>query len=1046
MRRFIPLLLKVISSSKVGWCLTLPLLLAYTNLQAQFIVQGRVTSDDGEGLPGVNIVLKGTPQGAISDTDGSYRIEVPDENSILYFSFIGFVDEEVAVNGRSIINVVLLSDITTLEEVVVVGYGQQRKREVTGAISSIKSEELLKLGTSDFGSAMQGQLAGVSVRSASGAPGENMVITIRGTTAFTPNRNGAPENRAGPLIENGSEPLYVVDGVTYVTNPNITPQEIESIEVLKDGASAAIYGSRASGGVILITTKAGRKGRLKVSLDSFYGIQNITSDIHLANTRESLFIADLQNRYQETGEFWPLENNPDALLYDTDWLEELQVDNAAMQNHSLTINGGKEDIQFNVVGNFFSQDGSLVNSAYDKQSIRTNISFGKDKFSAQTVLGFARGARTKEPWALQYEAIRQAPYRPGLNPGDESFVITGTNPENLGDLVGKLKQESELIDYNVNGNIRLNYELIDGLNISANIGGSFFNADDRFFAPVFSVFNENGELNPRAGNQISTLQNATTTTVRTIQEYMINYEKSFGDHNFNFLLGNTYETQNFDWRRVRGTALSSNDTPTFDNAAAASALQDVRKTKTFSYLGRLRYAFKSRYLLTAVLRRDASSRFGPENRVGWFSSVSVGWNVSEEKFFAPLKGVINDFKIRYGYGQTGSDKIPDYAYSPVVISNADYVFGSGADETLVGGLSQPGFADPSIRWETNTSNNLGFDLQFLEGRVNLTVDVYRQDKRDMLLPVATSVSDGAFGNFDTVIRNTGNMENEGVEIAAGFRENIGELSFNISGTFTRNRNRVISMARGETIFGGWPNIVRVNQTEPSTVYKEGLEAGAFYLIPTDGLIQTQEELANYQAGLKDNIGANAQLGDVRYVDVNGDSVINIEDRVYQGSGNPDFEYGLNLGLEYKGFDFTLQFYGVEGVEIFNGPKLYAYATKRHRDIVYAWSDNNPTSQIPTPREEIEHPNVRTNSDFFLEDGSFLRVRNIILGYTLPASLTSRWHIAKLRVYLSAQNPITFTNYDGFDPEVASPNPLLNGIDTGKYPVTAVYRAGLTFDF
>ena len=1046
MRKILPLLLRVVINGKIGLSLFLLLILVCAHSHAQIVVQGKVTSSDGEALPGVNIVLKGTVQGAISNSDGSYRIEVPDESSVLYFSFIGFVDEEITVNGRSIIDVVLLSDVTTLEEIVVVGYGQQTKREVTGAISSIKSDELLKLGTSDFASAMQGQLAGVSVRSASGAPGENAVITIRGTTSFSADRTGAPENRAGPLFENGSEPLYVVDGVTYVTNPNITPQEIESIEVLKDGASAAIYGSRASGGVILITTRSGNKGRVKVSLDSYYGIQNITSDIHLANTQESLFISDLQNRYQTTGQFFPLENNPDALFFDTDWLDELQIDNAAIQNHTLTVGGGKEDIQFSVVGNFFSQDGSLVNSAYNKESIRTNVNFTKDRLKAQAVLGFARGARTKEPWALQFEAIKQAPYRPGLNPDEESFTITGTNPENLGALVGKLKQESEIIDYNVNGNIRLSYELIEGLNVSANVGGSFLNSDDRFFVPVFRVFNENGELNPVAGNQISSIQNITTNNVRTIQEYMINYERSFGDHDFNFLLGNTYETQNFDWRRIKGTDLSSNDTPTFDNAAAASALQDIRKTKTFSYLGRLRYSYRSKYLLTAVLRRDASSRFGPQNRVGWFPSVSVGWNISEENFFAPLRGIISDFKIRYGYGQTGSDKIPDYAFAPIVISSADYIFGGGGNETLVGGLSQPGFADPGIKWETNISNNIGIDLQFLQGKASLTVDVYKQDKKDMLLPVATSVSDGAFDTFDSVIRNIGNMENKGIEIAAGFRESIGALNLSLSGTFTKNENTVISMARGETIFGGKPNIVRPNQTEPATVYKEGLPAGAFYLIPTDGVIQTEEELLTYQAGLTDQYGANAQIGDLRYIDVNGDSVINIDDRTYQGSGNPDFEYGFNVGLEYKGIDLTIQLYGVEGAKVFNGPKLYAYSTHRHRDLVYAWSDNNPTSNIPTPRQEIEHPNVRTNSDFFLEDGSFLRVRNVILGYTLPSSITSRWHVSRLRVYLSAQNPITFTSYDGFDPEVASANPLLNGIDTGKYPVSAIYRAGLTFDF
>ncbi len=993
------------------------------------IVKGKIT-DETQPLIGVNVLIKGTTIGTVTDIDGNYSLEAASD-AVLVFSFIGYLTEEVNINGRTQIDLVLTPDITQLSEVVVVGYGQQLKREVTGSIAQIKSEELNKFATSDFASAMQGQLAGVSVRSSSGAPGSNAVITIRGITSFS----------AG-----GSEPLYVVDGVTYTSNPNITPQEIESIEVLKDGASAAIYGTRASAGVILITTKAGKPGKLQVGLDSYYGIQNITSDIHLANTQQALYISDLENRYKTTGIFNPLVSNPDALLFDTDWLDELQVDNAAMQNYTLNVSGGKDELTFNVVGTHFSQDGSLRNSAYNKQSIRTNVNFKKEKFKAQAILGFARSNRQREPWALQFDAIKQAPYRPGFNTDLDVFTITGTNPENLGFFISKLKQESESVDYSVNGNLRLTYEIIKGLNVMANVGGSVFNADDRFFQPTLTILDEDGEFNSTASTNISTLQNTTNQSVRSIQEYSISYDKAIGNHKFNVLLLNSYETQDNDWRRLRGTDLSSNDTPTFDNAASFAIQQNKSSLRTYSYLGRLRYSFDSRYLLTAVLRRDASSRFGPQNRVGWFPSVSVGWNVSEEKFFEPIKDVVNEFKIRYGYGQTGSDRIPDYAFSPVVISGADYVVGGGSNENLITGLSQPGFADPSIKWETNISNNIGVDMQFLEGKINLTVDVYQQEKRDMLLQVATSVSDGAWGGFDRIVQNVGNMENRGIEIAAGYREQFGKLKLGFSGTFTKNENEVISMARGETIFGGNPNIVRASQTDPATVYRAGLPAGAFFLIPTDGTIKTQEELLAYQANLTGAIGAGAQVGDLRYIDTNGDGVINNDDRVFQGSGNPDFEFGFNVNAQYGGFDLAVQLYGVQGAEVYNGPKNYAYSTKRHRDLVYAWSDANPTSNIPTPRTEIEHPNVRTFSDYFLEDGSFLRVRNIVLGYTLPSSLIGRWGISQARFYASAQNAFTFTNYEGFDPEVASNNPLNNGIDTGKYPVSAIYRLGLQFNF
>ena len=1011
---------KVIGKSY--WLLALFIFFLHFAGLSQVQVSGKVVSEeDKEGLPGVAILVQGTNQGTVTDISGNYNISVDDPNAVLEFSFIGFKTQVIRIGGRSTIDIELGLDIRSLQEIVVIGYGEQTKREVTGAIAQIKSEEINKLGTFDFGTAIQGQLAGVSVRAGSGAPGQNAIINIRGVSSF---------------LEGQSEPLYVVDGIPFNTNPNITPQEIESIEVLKDGASAAIYGTRASAGVILITTKKGKAGQMSVTLDSYYGIQNIISSIDIANTRESLFINDLENRFNLTNPAYILPNNPDALLHDTDWMDELLVDNAPMQNHNLTLTGGKENLTFSLVGNFFSQDGSLINSDYQKESLRANTTFEEGKFRVQTTLAVNHDLRTNAPWGMMYRAIQNAPYLPGISPNEETAAITGANPEVLGGFVNILRQESTNESNGFQGNIRLSYELLEGLTLGAHVGGNVRNQTNRLFQPSFTAFSAEGEFLPNASNLNPFVEFRNFENIRTIQEYTINYTREFGKHKVTVLAGNTYETIENDDRTVRSQGLTSNDTPTLRNGSDPRVDQFQIRNTLVGFVGRVLYSFNSKYNISASIRRDGSSRFGPGNRWGTFPAISAAWNISDEPFFQAIKNVVSDFKIRYGYALTGSDRIPNYAFAPQVLAHTDYIFG----DDISRGLSQVSFADPNIKWETNVSNNLGFDLQFLQGKANLTVDLYRNTKEDMLQNVRTAPSDGAWNNnqfnTDLVIRNIGNMVNQGIEIAAGYNLTIGEVGLNLAATFTRNVNEVTSLADGQTIIEGTPNVLR--RSEPVSALKEGLPAGALFLIPTTGVIKTQEELDAYQ-----QLDPNAQLGDLRYTDVSGDGQINDDDRVYSGSTVADFEYGFNINANYRGFDLSLQFFGVEGIEVFNGPRHFAFVRKRHRDLVYAWSPENADSNIPTPRTGLEHPNVRSYSDYFVEDGSFLRVRNIIIGYTLPKSFVTKYGLKNLRVYASAQNPITWTGYTGFDPEIASGNIYESAIDLGKYPLAATYRMGLT---
>ena len=1003
-------------------------LLSFTGYAQNTIVKGTVISaEDGQPIPGVNIQIEGTEMGSSTDFDGFYSIEVT-EGSTLVFTYMGMMEAKVLVS-QSTHNIILETSTTGLDEVIVVGYGTMKKRELTGAVASVKSEDIVKTATSDFASSLQGRMAGVSVRQGNSAPGENAQITIRGITSFQ---------------EGGSGPLYVVDGVTYIENPNITPQEIESIEVLKDGASASIYGSRASGGVILITTKKGKEGSMNVSLDSYYGVQNINSGITLANTTESLYINDILYRYQETNQFNPLDFNKDGLLFNTDWMGDLQVDMAPIQNHSLSVSGGKNGLTYNVIGTYFSQDGSLYNSDYEKYSLRSNTYFKKNKFSAQANLSVNVSDQNKEPYALIYDAIRLQPYRRPLDANSDSFTIGGTSPENISNFAGKLKQENETKINSFNGNVRLNYEVIDGLKLGANLGKSHYSKKDRFFNPSFLIFNEEGVENPTASNYNAQLRLGDGTNNRSIAEFTLNYNKSFKKHHVKVLIGNTYEKSSYEFYRTGADNISNNITPVLGNGEPIVATHFINKTNSISYLGRINYNYNWKYMLTAVVRRDGSSNFGASERYGLFPSISGAWNLSNEPFFSSLKDKISMAKIRIGYGTTGSDRIPPYAFSPVVISNVDYPLGGGSN--LASGMTQPGYADPNLKWESNISKNFGIDLDFQRGKAGLVIDIYEQDKKDMLLAIVPPISAGSTPvsgqTYDRFLTNIGNLQNKGIEIAGHLNQDFGDVHVKFGATFTKNENTVVSLSReGEFIFDGYPNIIRAGQTEPVAVLEAGLPVGAFKVYETAGTIKTDAELTAYQ-----QLVPTAQKGDLRYVDADGDGSLTANDKVYKGSYQPDFEYGFTIDMDYRAFDLSVQLYGVEGSTIYNGSKQFAYSMKRHRDLVYSWTDLNPTSNIPTPRSNIEHPNVQTSTDLFLEDGSFLRVRNIILGYSLQEDILKKIGVDKLRIYVSAQNPITITNYTGFDPEVGSNNPFTGGLDRGNYPVSATYLTGLSISF
>ncbi|WP_373059394.1 SusC/RagA family TonB-linked outer membrane protein [Zunongwangia sp. H14] len=994
-------------------------------------VSGTITDSNGVPLPSVTIQEEGTSNGVLSDFDGNYTIDVTSNDAVLVFSYIGMKTTRRAVAGNSTMDVQMESDEQALDEVMVVGYGTQTVRELTGAVSQVKAESLEKIGSPDFTSALQGQMAGVNITQSSGAPGAVANVQIRGL---------------GSLSADGTGPLYVVDGVPYQQPPNISPDAIASIEVLKDAASASIYGTRASNGVILITTKTGTPGQMRVNLDSYYGITKINRNIPLINnTADWLYVNRI--RYLSVnapGDFGWTALQPGwherGLYYNTNWTDMFQVDNAAIQNHSLRLSGGTETLTYSIVTTYFNQEGTWLNSEYERLSTRANTHFEKGKFSANVGIGLAFDQRDISNTDLPIDAIRLRPFETPLEDyRDESFPEPESNPGAIANIARRIKQVNEQQGNNHSINMDLNYEVFEGLTLRTNLGGFQYNTYSKLFEPRFTFYDEfTGDLAP-GGFPIASLEVGQNFRQHWIVEFMGMYEKAFGDHKISALAAYTREqTTRRSFSAGRRDFLS-NDIQVLSGGAIDPTASGTEYISSLTgAIGRLQYNYADKYLLSASVRRDGSSRFGEDHKYGVFPSFSLGWNIDEESFYQNwgINTVLSSAKIRASYGTTGNQFIPDYLYAPVVSGGVDYVLGE-PDQHLALGVTQLDFTNVDVKWETSIAKNLGLDLRFLDGAVTFTGDAYVTNKSDMLFPVAVPPSAGSGGD-GSVIMNVGNMTNKGYELASSFRKYGEEFGFTLTATFSQNSNEVTQTnLSSSTIWGGQIG----GATDPVSVIREGYPAGSFFLIPTNGLVTTEEEVQEYQ-----NLVPGAHLGDLRYVDTNNDGAINDDDRIFMGSGNPDWVAGFAINANYRNFDFYAQFYGTYGNKIYNAIKSYAYAHKRHQDVLNAWTPANPTSTIPTPRGSTSHANIRSRSDYFLEDGDYLRLRSVQLGYNLPESLLDQLTINNLRIYIGVENALTFTKYTGNDPEIGNDGLLNRGIDGGNIPVTSQFRAGLQLEF
>lgn len=992
-------------------------------------ITGKVSDESGEPLIGANIQIKGTSEGTITDLDGNFELNAA-SSDVLIFSYTGYINKEVSVGNQAIINVQLSFNAEQLGEVVVIGYGAVRKSDLTGSVASLRSEDVKRIGTVDVVQAMQGRVAGVEITGQTGEPGGGARIRIRGVGTI-----------------NNSDPLYVVDGFPLGNISFLAPGDIESIEILKDASATAIYGNRGANGVVVITTKKGRAGDAKFSVEGFRGIQNLANEIPLTNATEyaTLYLEALAN----DGIVLPEDNDvltrlqfiKNNNLVGTNWQQEIIRQQAMMENYSLNISGGNEISRYFLSATAFAQDGLVKNSDMRRYFVRFNndvklkkwlnaglgvnyVYTDKTFFDNDLYSGPLATALALDPITPAWDSYRN-------NWGRADISYSNNAARAVEQLKGNKGFNQELL-----GNLFFDAKILNGLNFRSQINVNLGLNHNKSYSPAFFVA-------PDEARDISSLwERRGENRSYTLTNYLT-YNKAFDNHNLTVMLGQ--EAVNSRYRDFQATGFNVPESTDLQFLSSAKETDFTvnswqSEESLLSFFGRLNYSFAGKYLFTATLRRDGSSRFLGENRWGTFPSFSAGWNISEESFLKNL-GVFDQLKLRAGWGQVGNqNSAPNYGYVTTVGGNNLYVF----NQEIVQGFASQQLSNPELRWETTQMTNVGVDMSFLKSRLNFTADYFIKVTDDMIVAVPIPLYVGA--NPPRV--NAGSMENRGLEMALNFRDNISkDLNFELGVNFTRITNEVTSLGGGAPINSG-----NVNKVGDLTRTEVGYEIAYFYGLKTDGIFNSQAEVDAHKNSAGGLIQPQAKPGDVKFIDLNADGIIDGNDRTYLGSGTPDFLYGFSGSLEYKGIDLRIFFQGVQGNEIANPMYRTWYASDGsksnfHRDRLNRWTPENPNSNEPRMTVNDANGNGKF-SDRYISDGSYLRLRNITIGYTLPASLTSKVRMANMRIYLSGDNLWTKTNYGGLDPEIGEVyyNPLFFGIDQANYPQPRNFRVGLNANF
>lgn len=1044
------------------------------SLAQEITIKGSiVNSEDNLPIIGANVVVKGTTIGTITDGDGKYELSVP-ESATIVVSYIGMISKEINVRNETTIDVTLEQNRIQLDEVVAIGYGSQRRSDITGTVSTVSSEEVSNIATSNVEMALQGRASGINLVATDGNPGASMHVVIRGLQTIGNN-----------------DPLYIVDGVemsSYKTinaenEPgtfrhgdewpiahkrvsgldNLNPNDIESIEILKDASAAAIYGVRAANGVVLVTTKRGKKGKPQVAFDAYWGNKSIHSLPEVLNTKDFVdYINDswetnllFQNDLTRPPAFDAYLEDPSKFPEGEDWLNA-RYNKGLTKNYNLRFSGGNEFVTYMMSTSSYDEQGVIPGTYYDRVTIRSNTEIDLKRLKIGQNISLSRSHTAMELFAWSRPALYYMSLMPPWIPvhadamdENEKWIEsegatghTGVTPyysrfkEPVNSLVWQeLHQDNDEND-NVAGNIYAELEILEDLKYKIDGKVSINNYTRKAFTPTYEV----AELvNPIAGLWVQNFKNESYTL-----DQLLSYSKEIGDHKFSALAG--FIMQRWDYTSLHGgnSGFLNNDMPYLDAPLDARlSTPDINggaNTYTMhSYLGRFTYNLKDKYLITANIRRDGSSKFREEFRWGNFPGISGKWRVSKESFWMNVP-FINEFSVSASYGKLGRDaNIGPYSTVPG-LDFTGYTFGglSAGQGVTHTGATVTNIVNTALIWEEAIQQDYGIELGLLKNKLWLDANYYHAYTKGMLLalPIPSTAPGGE------ILDNAGEILNRGLELELSFRQTISKFNFNITGTFTRNINEVLDIGEGNIL----DDLAEpIWDTESTQRVQAGGSFGDWYLIETDGIFQTPEEVQAHSIG-DVLIQPNASPGDIRYVDSNGDSTITAEDRIYMGSAFPIFEAGLNVSMSYRNFDLTVFLYANYGNKVYNGTRYMLEGMtgfwNQGVGVLDRWTETNPTNDMPRAVWNDPNNNTRAATDRFLEDGSFLKLKQLELAYNLPKKWTTKIGMSNCRIYVSGQNLLTFTKYSGLDPEVGRDGIYTRGMDRGITPQLRTFIIGI----
>lgn len=974
-----------------------------SSMFAQKKITGIVVDEKGESVIGASVSEKGTTSGTATDIDGKFSLEVKD-GAVIVVSYLGFLTQEIIVNDRSDFHIIMKDNTEMLNEVVVVGYGVMRKKDLTGSLASVGAKSLKDKPVANIGEALQGQAAGVQVVNA-GAPGSNVSIRIRGLGSI-----------------NSTDPLLVIDGVpTDMPLNALNQNDVETIDILKDASATAIYGSRGANGVVLITTKKGKSGDGIISVSANWGIQDATSVPKMLNASQ---FASLHNDMMANNNRTqrPDFEDPTSWGKGTDWTDAL-LRTAAMQNYSVSYSGGTDKSNYYVSGSVFDQNGIVINTSYRRYTLQFNneskvrpwLKFGNN-------VTLSHDTKKNGDYSI-LNTLASLPTQSIYNE-DGTYSGPGTEAQYYGDLrnpIGTARLNNTTTKgYNVLGNLYGEASLFDKVTYKMTGGIDFKFWDENNFTPKYDwqpIPVVNSYRSEQSNKSLTYLWDNTLTYMDTFNE----------KHNLNVMIGSSAQNNTYNYSKASIQGFLSDSNNQLNNGLLDSTVGGSKNEwALLSFFGRVNYSFNDKYLLTATVRRDGTSRITKANRWGTFPSFSGAWRLSEESFYK-RNNILSDIKIRMGYGVTGNQGVLDNYAAVTRLKTSQYVFNGTPVSTLYP-LVMP---NPDIKWETVKQGNIGFDASLLKQRINVTFDAYVKNTTDMLVSMVVPITTG-YSDIYTPMINAGKVRNTGWELTVASQNIKGDFEWNTDFNISYNKNKIIKLNNNVSIYSGY---------QQHTV---GLPVGSFYGWITNGIFQNWNEVNSYAYQYQGTDAANGTApGDIKFLDINNDGVVNDYDRTYIGNPTPAWNFSMTNSFSYRNFDMQVFLQGVAGNDIYNANRvtLEGMYTVRNqtKKVLNRWTGEGTSNSMPRAIYSDPNKNTRTSTRF-IEDGSYLRLKNLTLGYTLPESLIKKASINSLRFYMSAQNLLTLTKYSGFDPEIQG------GVDNSNYPLTRTISFGVDLKF